>query len=304
MGSKMKLTKISALAGAVAFAASPAVASTILIDDFTDAGSIESNGDGNPATLNVTGSNIISSDPGVLDGERFMWVSTDDAIPSGTSVLPEGGTTFEAGLGLLNFGNGPASNATTPPIQGTGQAVLVYDGSAAAGDPQIFDFNSVPQPPVVSATDFPSSTTASINVDTDGLGGVDFLDGFDITQRGIEFEFSSFDPGGQLDFRAYAWDTTGALVTFQELLVSNTGLPTDVDFDTLLGLDEFTGDPFDWTSVGAIAFSVESLTPEFDGTLLSISVVPLPLPALLLIGGLGGLVGVSTVAKRRRRRAA
>ena len=267
-----------------------AMASTILIDDFSAGGSVASNFGGNPDTTDV-------GDADILGDERFMWVSSDDAPNPGF------GTTFSASAGNLDFVNGSTGSSTTP-FTGTGQAVLVYDGALNDGSEttETFTFNDVPQPPVVSGTDFPTPTSAAISVDTDGLGGIDFLAGLDPTKRGIEFEFASFDPGGELDFRAYIWDTDGNIATYQELLTNTTGSPTDVDFNTVLGLDELTfGPDFDWENVGAVAFSVESITTEFAGTLTSISVVPLPFSALLLLGGLGGLAGASAVSKRRRK---
>ena len=278
----MTFLKATAAASALLLTASAATASTILIDDFTASGSVASNQGGNPDTLDV-------ADGGILGGERFMWVSSDD------SPDPSFGTTFEASGGALDFANAPATDVRT----GTGQAVLVYDG-LGDGTAQSFFFNSLPAALVPSA-DFPDANTASILVDTDGLGGEDFLQGALVSQRGIEFEFASFDEGGILDFRAYAWDTDDNLVTFQETLANPFN--SDISFNNILGLDEFSAGPFNWMSVGAIAFSVESLSPEFDGTLLSISVVPLPLSALLLLGGLGGLAGVSAASKRRRKSA-
>jgi hypothetical protein len=59
---------------------------------------------------------------------------------------------------------------------------------------------------------------------------------------------------------------------------------------------------FNWEQVGALAFSIEALTENYDGTLGAISVVPLPASAWLLLGGLGGLAGVSAASKRRRRK--
>lgn len=286
----MKFLKITSFASALAFAASGAIASEILIDDFSAAGVVTSNSGGNPATLEV-------GDPGIVGDARFMWVS-GDAAPT-----PANNTAFEAGFngitGSTQLGFSNSGGAT-------GQAVLVYDGVGAGAGTETFDFISTPASLVPSA-DFPTGTTAEIAVNTTGLAtgldGIDFLDGFDILQRGIEFEFASFDPGGQLQFEAYAWDMSGNRATFGELLENNTGIPTDVSFDTTLGLSEFIpdGGMFDWENVGAIAFSVESLTPEFDGVLTSISVVPLPLSSLLILGGLGGLAGANAVSKRRRK---
>ena len=278
MNMKISLT----LAVLTAFAAPAAMASSIVVDDFTTAGSVFSNLQGNPATDTVIGA-------GILGGQRYMWASTDGA--------GAGGTTLEviAGSGEVLFSN--QTNAT-------GQAVLVYDGGGLVKSNQAFTFNSVP---AVTA-DFPNPTTAIIALDTSGLGGVNLLLTGSTATSALDFDVNSFDAadlGGlptSLDFRAYAWDTAGNVATYFENL-SNPFPFSIVTFDTKLRLNEFTfGAAFDWTSIGALAFSVESLTPEFDGALGSISVVPLPASAFLLLGSLGGLFGMSSAAKRRRRR--
>lgn len=61
----------------------------------------------------------------------------------------------------------------------------------------------------------------------------------------------------------------------------------------------------DFTDVTSLAFTFNTNElAGFDGALGSISVIPLPLSALLLLGGLGGLAGVSVASKRRRKSAA
>ncbi|WP_272011580.1 VPLPA-CTERM sorting domain-containing protein [Roseovarius sp. ZX-A-9] len=258
MNMKLSLT-FAAIATLVAPAA---MASTIVVDDFSAAGSVAAITDGNPATTDVV-------DAGILGGNRFMWVSTDNgAAPFGT--------TFSAFGGDLYFGNDSS-------VQG--QAVLVYDGGGAGS---AFSFT------------FDSSPANMIDVDTDGLGGgagIDFLAGNPAANRALSFSGSDFDTlPSTATFRAYAWDVDGTLVEYDEVI----GGP---DFDSNLGLTAFSttggGDGvFDWTKVGALAFSIESNANNFDGKLGAISVVPLPASALLLLGGLGGL----TAASRRRRK--
>ncbi|MDX1742504.1 MAG: VPLPA-CTERM sorting domain-containing protein [Ruegeria sp.] len=258
MNMKLSLT----FAAMTALVAPAAMASTIVVDDFTAPGSIASNQDGNPASLDVVG--------GMIGGNRYMWASSD-------ALGPNFATTFEAdGSGVITFNNNSGN---------TGQAVLVYDGGGVGAG---FGF---------TFADLPAGVSNVIDVDVDGLGGIDFLEGDPVANRALSFSGSNFDTlPSNATFRAYAWDTDGTLVEYEEVI----GGP---DFDSNLGLTSFTltgggNGAFDWTMVGALAFSIESNTPNFDGTLGKISVVPLPASALLLLGGLGGL----TAASRRRRK--
>ncbi len=60
----------------------------------------------------------------------------------------------------------------------------------------------------------------------------------------------------------------------------------------------------DFTSVASLSFTFNGPITDpttFDGSISSISAVPLPLSALLLLGGLGGLAGTSVMSKRRRK---
>lgn len=275
----MKKFTIAASAVALMALTTPAtMAASLLIDDFSTAGAVLSAQQGNPATDSQT-----TAGTDIIGGERDMWVSTD-----GTDTIGSG---FEATVntGELKFTNGTGQ---------TGQAIVIYDGSGGAAADQAFTFNSVP----AVTSDFPNATTANVPVDTDGLGGIDFLQGNTIANRRFEFDVTSFDGDGILQFEAYVWDTAGALARFSETLI-NPISTIDLDFSTAIGLDEFTG-LIDWENVGALAFSVESETLEFDGAIGSISVVPLPASALLLLGGLSGFAGLSAANRRRRRKEA
>ncbi len=246
------------------------MAASILIDDFSTNGTVVAALQGNPVEQDFNGG-------GILGSVRTMWVSTDGSDDVGTSLSVSGGS------GAVNFNNG--TNAT-------GQAVLLYDGGGM-GAAQTFTFASSP--------------ATQINVDVGGLGGLNFVVGSSLGASTFEFDVLSFDAsdGGipaELDFRAYAWDTSGNVATYFEKLINPFDVPV-ITFDTALSLDEFTFDAsFDWTDIGALAFSVESISAEFDGALGTISVVPLPASAWLLLGGLGGLAGVSAASKRRRRK--
>lgn len=127
------------------------------------------------------------------------------------------------------------------------------------------------------------------DVDTSGLGGIDLTSGN--TGQGFLFEVLRSD--GLFDFTATVWDMMGNFHVYTETIVN-------LAFDPFLSLSEFTNNGVDVTKVGAIAFTVRSTDPDVDGALGSITVVPLPASALLLLGGLGGLFGVSAVGRRRR----
>ncbi len=122
------------------------------------------------------------------------------------------------------------------------------------------------------------------------------LNHFDLTsgQPGQGFFFEVLIADGVFDFTATIWDMLGNFHTYSESIVN-------LAFDPFLPLTDFSSNGVDVTNVGAIAFTVQSTsTVSIDGTLGSITVIPLPASALLLLGGLGGLFGVSAVGRRRR----
>ncbi|WP_417525522.1 hypothetical protein [Marinovum sp.] len=259
----MNIKATLAFAALTAFLAPAAMAVPIIVDDFSAAGTRIADLQGNPAFVDV-------ADAGILGGNRFMWVSTDGTQDLGTGISANGD-------GQVNFNNDTGA---------TGQAVLIYDGGPAGRVNQMFNFADSP--------------TNQIGVNTGGLGGVNLVKG-SVGTTSFKFDILSFDAGGIVQFWAYAWDTFGNLATYDEEL-ANPG--PQISIDNKLGLSQFTTPVgFDWTSIGALAFSVESKTPEFDGALGTISVIPLPASAFLLLGGLGGLFGVSAASRRRRRKA-
>ena len=134
--------------------------------------------------------------------------------------------------------------------------------------------------------------TSRTDIDIDGLGGIDLT--FGLTSASFFFEV--LDADGDFTFRAIVWDMLGNTHTYAEDIFGS--------FSPVLSFTEFTDAGVDMTDVGALVFEVESNgTAAVDGRLGSISVIPLPASALLLLGGLGGLAGFGSSKRRRRRKA-
>ncbi|MGM0583556.1 MAG: VPLPA-CTERM sorting domain-containing protein [Pseudomonadota bacterium] len=112
----------------------------------------------------------------------------------------------------------------------------------------------------------------------------------------MDFNVDSYE--ANLDVQIRVWDTTGNVMFYTEIL------PPAGAFEPALPLDDFSlesGGSFDWSSVGAVQFRVESevTTGGYDGSISDVTVnaIPLPASALALVGGLGGIA-----ALRRRRK--
>ncbi len=133
-----------------------------------------------------------------------------------------------------------------------------------------------------------------------GIGTVSYsFASTDLTSGGVDdrffFALNSFDLVGAANFTLTIEDAAMNVGVFTEAL--------DAMFDPFLRFVDVVG-PVDFTQVTSLVFEIESTTNSFDGSISSISVVPLPASALLLLGGLGGFAGVSASAKRRRRKTA
>lgn len=141
--------------------------------------------------------------------------------------------------------------------------------------------------------------TVTYGVAAGGLALGDLTDG-NINDR-FFFEVLSADLEGTVFTTTVTTDGGVNTASFQEII--------GMTFNPFTNFSNFVGVNFmDVTSL-TFSFDTRGVVPDservlsFDGTIGSVSVVPLPFSALLLLGGLGGLAGASTFSKRRRQKA-
>jgi len=242
------------------------MAASILIDDFTTGDqTVEDLPDNFPNASNVPAGDAIG-------GNRDMSVLTSNQFN------PEGPGDTSLSVDTTEIAPSPASGM----IQGVlsfdnvggslGNGLIVYDGNGTQGD-----------------------------LDIDGLGGVDFTMGGDLDR--FFFDVVRADNVFDITVRVYGDTASGSGVS---TFVENIDPDAPGGFDPFLRFTEFdTGaDLTNFENVGALSFEITSVDPAVDGALASISVVPLPASALLLLGGLGGFAGLSAANRRRRRKEA
>ena len=267
MGNNMNILKVTALVGASMMVAPTAMAASILIDSFTtrqqvSANNISTGGTPLPAELSP---DSITGDPSIRGGARTLAVTNTPGVAQG-SVLVSTGDPLPAfdtlnDPGILRF----AISA------GVGTATVTYDGDIG-GDPLV------------------------------GLG--------DLTDGGTNDRFLFSDITGDLTgttFLTTMMTNAGQTFSFLEALAPGVGSTTK--FSSLSqGVDGGDGINFatlaDFSSVGSLSFTFfgpTTIPTTFDGSISGISVVPLPASILFLLGGLGGLAGVSAGSKRRRK---
>lgn len=247
----MKILKLSAVMGAAMLAAPTAMASSILIDDF----SVFQTAADIPSAPG--GETSLATGAGLFGGSRFFEVE-NTSTPAGA-----GGATLTSTGNGLPIGQQQIPENTLIFSTDTSQtaiATVIYDGRVDADTPATF-----------AAEDLTN-------------GGVNTKFFFDLVEDTPNFVGATFT--------TTVTDASNNTATFVELL--------DADFSEFTSFSNFGG--IDFTQVTSLTFSFDTnALAGFDGGISSISAVPLPLSAFLLLGGLGGLVGVSTVSKRRRR---
>ncbi|MGX9351640.1 hypothetical protein ACS3QZ_10585 [Shimia sp. W99] len=214
---------------------------------------------------------------------KAQWVTDDpfDSLPNYSEVADGGiiggardmlvttNPSVELGTQLRSATGASGSELTfSNATKQFGTALIVYDGVGG----------------------FDGVNLGSIN--KNGLGGIDLTNGGGHNK--FFFGVTYFDLDGALDFEMQVWDTDNKSSTYTETVT--------LGLNPFLKFNEFTGNA-DFTKVGAIAFRLTSTSVSFDGAIDLISVVPVPASALLLLGALGGLGGISA-SKRRRRKAA
>jgi hypothetical protein len=258
----------AAVSAAVIGSVAPAAAMSILIDDFDDAQRVaDLPQGGDPVASQISGS--------MIGGWRDLYVDSDQNLSGGTELVARsrpdaGGTT------VLEF-----NNATDV----TGRAWVTYDGSNPVG--------ASPNPI--------GNTPGSVNTLGlgDGTSGVNLLIGPE-NLTGFLFDIFAVDQAG-LFIEIRAWEYGAAIANaavFSELLPAGGGNP-------FVPFAAFEGASIDWSNVGALQFFAQTgetgaLVPALDGAIdrISVEVIPLPAPALLLLGGLGGL-GALRLRKRK-----
>lgn len=131
--------------------------------------------------------------------------------------------------------------------------------------------------------------TVVYGVDAGGAALGDLTDGG--TNDKFFFEVTSGDLPGSI-YTATVTDTSANSFTVSELLVPG--------FSPFQAFADFVG--VDFTDVASLTFTLDSNgVDSFDGSIGSISAVPLPASALLLLGGIGGLAGFGASKRRRRK---
>lgn len=198
--------------------------------------------------------------------------------------------------------------ADSPILPGITSSSTIPAGDVLGGD-RTFTVSTNPSNPPL--TNFGSSLTSTglpesrlIFNNNDGQQGVATVDYgiaaggdalgnlIDGTNDKFFFDVLSGDLPGAF-FSATVTDIFANSFTVTELLVPG--------FSEFQAFSDFIG--VDFTNVASLSFSLDSNgVDSFDGSIGSISAVPLPASALLLLGGLGGFAGLTAANRRRRRK--
>ncbi len=282
VGNKMNFMKISALVGATILAAPPAMAASIMIDDFTvfQRAADLTTADvipGTPPTVFIVEPSSIAVDASLFGGSRVFQIENTTPPPSGPSsggldLVSTADSPTNPSLPTFNPANVLQLNASAGQV---GSATVIYDGRATLAET--------------------GSTFGMVQDLTDG--GLNDRFFFDLVEDTLNF------PGATFTTTVTSLNTMGA--DFEASLVEDldqTFSPFTTFASFLDPLNPLSNPNIDFSKVTSLAFSFNtSGVAAFDQSIRSVSVVPLPLSALLLLGGLGGLASVSVVSKRRRK---
>ena len=189
---------------------------------------------------------------------------------------PDVNSNVEGGIGDLS-----ADRTMSVTTSGGGVEASTFTSTGASG---VLPANSL-----VLANDPGQSSVASLTYN--------FASAKDLTMGGTNDKFFFEFPGGIL-----SGDVIGTSFTTEVVSGGTSGSYTEFLSPLTSPFTSFNRAEFslvDFTNVTSLMFTFDSV-PSFDGTLNSISVVPLPASALLLLGGLGGFAAFGSSKRRRR----
>ena len=195
--------------------------------------------------------------PEAIGGFRDMFLQTDQEISFNDSG--------EVAV-VSNLGNIEISNTVNTQVN----VAITWDGNDSGPEPDV-------------------------DVDTDGLGGVDLIDG---TNTGLLLDIIFADLGVDLTFNI--WDING-----NEASVNRTFIRDRQNEQAFFAYADLVGDSVDLTQVGAIQL-LASGPRAYDVSLTLLQSVnpdgptPVSAPATLTLVGLG-MLGVTMTARRRKR---
>lgn len=199
------------------------------------------------------------------------------------------------------FNPGEVNNSTVGPdasIRGGFRTMAVAATPNANGGAELVSTgignNFIPESALTLATKPGVSAVATVSYGTAAIGGSALGNLTGASGNLDKFFFDIIE-----DTPNFAGTTLTTTVTDNDSTFSFEE-NLDVGFSEYTSFSNFIGIDFTQVESLVFTFNTNDLT-GFDASLASISVVPLPASALLLIGGLGGLFGVSAVGRRRRR---
>lgn len=216
---------------------------------------------------------------------------------------PPGGPTIAAGSTDFNESEAPEAigNFRDLFIQ-TDQEISFNDSGEIAvvsTQGQVQVANTVNSQVNVAITwDGNDAATTGADVDIDGLGGVDLIDG---TNTGLLMDIDFADLGVDLTFNI--WDTSGNVASVSRVFSSQVQ-----DEQVFFAYSDLVGDSVDLTNVGAIqllASGPQAYDVDFS-LLQSVNPdgppppTPVSAPATLSLVGLG-MLGATLTARRRKR---